>query len=230
LVNATTSLNVNAPSLVLDGTNGPAKLDSAGTMTLAVGSVTVTAGAFAASIDPTDLTVNATGDIVLTGGSGNDAKATISGNNVTVNGANIILNGGSGDNSFALIEATPGNATVTASNLIIMKPGTGSNADASMVAPPGLLTVTAQDCTGCVVLKSDPRSDPGSNQGLFGSKVVLGGGITQPLPPQVEVDNAIFYAASLTDSGGNANTQYMKEDEEGKNDSVSNESVPSCAL
>jgi hypothetical protein len=200
-------------------------------MTLTVGSVNVTAGAFAASIDPDELTIKATGDIVLTGGSGNDAKATISGDNVTVSGANIFLNGGSGPNSFALIEATPGNATVTASNLIIMNPGTGSNADASMVAPPGLLTVTAQDCTGCVVLQSDPRSDPGSNQGLFGSQVVLGGGIAQPVPPRIEVDNSIFYASSLTDSGGNANTEYTEEEKkEEENDSVSNKPVPACAM
>jgi hypothetical protein len=206
--NGTTSLNVNTPSLLLDGTNGPAKLQSAGTMNLTVGSVNVTAGAFAANIDPTTLSVTATGNIVLTGGSGNNAFAKISGNDVTVSGANIILNGGSGNNSFAVIEATPGNATVTAVNHISLIPGTGLNADASLLAPPGQLTVIAQTCTGCVVLAADPRLDPGTNQGLFGANVVLGGGIANPGLPQIEVDNSIIYAVSLTGQSGQANTIY----------------------
>jgi hypothetical protein len=198
--------------LVLDGTNGPAKLRSAGTMSLTAGTVKVAAGAFEASIDPVTLNLSATGDIVLTGGAANNARAVIAGNNVTVTATNIMLTGGTGNNSFATIAGTGGNATVSAGNEIIMSPGSGTNADASILAPSGILTINAVRCIGCVTLGADPSSDQGINQGLFGSTVVLN------LPPSaaaaIQIDNSIIYASSLATSGGTANTSYSNDAEE----------------
>jgi hypothetical protein len=245
LVDATTSLNVNTASLVLDGTNGPAKLQSAGTMVLDVGSVNVTAGLFPASIDPTNLSVTATGDIVLTGGASPNASAMISGNNVTASGANIILNGGAGSGSFAAIEAIAGNANVTASNAIIMNPGAGANSDAIIAAPPGLLSLNSPSCVGCGVLGSNPLSDPATNQGLFGSTVLINGVPTLPptstdISTLIQIDNSIIYAATLAGTGGEANTSYSGEaeeeqngdnpdvKEEGKNDAKPKRNPPMC--
>ena len=228
LVNATNLSIVTPGSLSLDGSNGPSKLQSAGTMDLSVGSLNVIAGAYTASIDPAALNVSTTGDIVLSGGPGNNASAVIAGASVNVSGANVILSGGTGNNSYATIAGTSGDATVNASKSVIMTPGTGSNADASIAAPLGKLTITAASCTGCILLGADPTSDQGTNQGVFGSTVVLN--LPPSTPAQVQVDNSIIYASTLAISGGEANTSYSSDAEEedkgkdkGKNQDVKEE-------
>ena len=162
----------------------------------------------------TRLDVIVTGDVVLTGGSGPDAKAVLSGNDVTVSAANVFLTGGAGDRSFAAIGSVSGNTTVTAAGKIVMLPGTGVDADASIVGQSGVVTLNAASCTGCVTLGSNPLHNNATEQGVFGVPVVF-----NIASATVPVDPSIIYAAGISSDGGQANTNYLTsatDEEEGK--------------
>ena len=154
------------------------------------------------------MNLSATGDIVLSGGAGNNASALIAGDSVNVSAANIILNGGTGSGSFAAIEAMTGSANVRVTNAIILNPGASPDADASILAPLGTLTLNAASCAGCASLIADPLGNTLTDQGLFANSVVLTLSSGPAPAPLVQVDNSIIYAATLTSEGGQANTLY----------------------
>ncbi len=217
-VNGTSVLNISTPgALTLNGTNGPATLNAGTTLSVNAATVNVTAGNHGAKIDPASLDLTVTGDIVLTGGSGPNATAVLSGNDVTISAANVFLTGGAGNGSYAAIEGVSGNTTITAAGRIVMQPGTGLNADASVVGRTGMVTLNAASCVGCVTLAFDPLGNTATDQGVFGVPVVFNiGSATVP------VDPSILYAAGISSDGGQANTNYLTsatEEEEQKKSS-----------
>ena len=237
-----TNLTVSTPgTLLLDGNNGSAKLLASGTVNISAGAVTVKAGSFSASIDPTVLNLAATGDITLTGGSATDALASIAGDSVSISGANIVLTGGGGTGSYAGIlggtSTSTGVSTVTAVNNITLAPGTGVDADAFIGARGGTLTVKASSCVGCTMLASDPLHNQATDGGLFGVPVtlILPASVLPPsvAPPSedtlqslIQIRNSVVYAATLATSGGEANTTYSsdaEEDDKGRNTDVKEE-------
>jgi filamentous hemagglutinin family protein len=152
------------------------------------------------------LTVNATGAFDVTAGA---IAAEVMGNTVSVNANTVTLRGGTGVDAYAAIEGRAGGTTVTALTAINLFAGTGQNADAVILAGNGLPNVSA-NCTGCTVLLEDPFTDPLTNVGIFDTSVSM-----------VPVDNSIIYAATLAESGGEANTE-IGEEEEKKEDQASN--------
>ena len=83
-----------AGDVQIEGIDSPAKLYWSGTMNIAVQTLTVQAGAYSASIDPPDLTLDVPGGVSLTGGSTNGAYALIQGGNVSITTSTIDSDGG----------------------------------------------------------------------------------------------------------------------------------------
>jgi fibronectin-binding autotransporter adhesin len=218
------NLSVTTPgTLLLDGINGQVKLRASGTVNIKAGSVTVRAGNFPASIDPTVLNLTATGDLVIQGGTASSASAMVAGDNLNVSSLDIIIRGGSNTGSYAGIlggtSTSTSASTVTAVNNITLAPGAGVDADAFIGARGGTLTVKASGCVGCTMLTSDPRGgSQAADGGLFGIPVTL---ILPPtsegtLESLIQIRNSIIYATTLATSGGEANTSYSGDAEEGE--------------
>jgi filamentous hemagglutinin family protein len=219
----TTSLQVDTPGqLTVDGTNGPAKLFSGGTVGIRAGSVRVRGGRFSASIDPTDLDLKVPGDVILAGGSGANASAEIRGNSVSLGAGNVTLRGGSGERSSATIQARDGNAQIDVSNNITMARGTGAYASASMWAT-GALTVTAVSCNGCAVLSDDPLLSSTAQAGLFGNPVRLtlapGGLLGNPVrltpaPGLVQVPSSVIVGVETAQGDGESRAVLSGQERE----------------
>ncbi len=232
------NLNISTPgALLIDGSNGPAKLLASGTMNISAGSVTVKAGSSSASIDPVTLNLNVAGDLVIQGGATSSAIAIVAADSINIAASNITIQGGSGDGSYAGIVGGPGQSTVKALNSISLVPGIGLDADAVVGSTGAGLTVTAANCVGCTMLPANPLGNQAIDGGLFGAPVNLvlppsqGSGL-----PLIEVDNSIIYAATLAQSGGTANTSYTDDEEdkdkgvkeEGNNGGKSKRNLPNC--
>jgi filamentous hemagglutinin family protein len=153
------------------------------------------------------LTVNATGAFDVTASA---TSASVRANAVNVSTNTVTLTGGTGVDAYAAIVGRAGGTTVTALTAINLIAGMGQNADAVILAGNGIPIVTTANCTGCTVLLEDPFTDPLTNVGLFDTSVSM-----------VPVDNSIIYAATLAESGGEANTE-IGEEEEKKEDQASN--------
>lgn len=173
---ASANLFLNAPTVTLRGSDTSAslqgKLTAANLISIAAGDMVIAGGAApnaSALIDPTTVAINASGNLSLSGGSGNGSVAQVTGGSVTMLGANILLTGGAGTGTHALVEANSGGATLAAlaGGAINFVSGTGANSGAGVVAA-GAISLLADNCAGCVVLTANPYSPPTfSGSGLY---------------------------------------------------------------
>jgi hypothetical protein len=206
---STSSLGVNtAGALGLDGASGTAKLYSSGSMNISAGSLSVQAGAFPASIDPTSLDVVTPGDVVLSGGSGSNAYAELHADTVSVQAANVMISGGTGAGSYAGIVGGTGGTTVNASNAVSLLPGTGAGADA-VISGQGPASVTALSCAGCSVLSIDPATTPEADGGVYGNPASV-----TVLSPVIPVPSSVLQAVDMAQSSAEGDTPLAQQQEE----------------
>jgi len=178
-VNALGDLDIiNATNLIVQGSDtnsdGFAKILAGGSINIVAANVDVLAGdadfAFA-SIDPTSLILNLSGDLNLIGGAGAMSEAVLAAESVSITtSGEVILIGGTGDDAFALINATVSDVNIISSN-VILETGTGSNSDAVIIANAGTGTIGIETlaCVNCVSFVTDPLLDPQSQNGIFGN-------------------------------------------------------------
>ncbi|MGH8720303.1 MAG: beta strand repeat-containing protein [Burkholderiales bacterium] len=184
MVNATTTANVTgAGDIFLRDTAAPPQTTSANTANGNValtdsnaivlgpsgvlGDLSVTTGGNYTQTGIVDVggaaALNVTGDVNLTAGAGPaHLKAASIGIQST---GNIALTGGAGAGSFAAVEATSGDAALTA-NAITLAAGGGNDADAVIIASNNLL-INAGSCTGCNPLFVFPLGNGVTETGLF---------------------------------------------------------------
>lgn len=202
-VAAAGNMAVSAGStLTVDGTSAAAKLLAGGVMTVSAGTVNVIAGAHGASIDPIALALTATGDLNLTGGSTTGASAEVFGDTASISAANITLIGGNATDAYARIAATAGNLDVTTSGQLLFAMGSGVNADAILTATGGTATVTASTCTGCTTLTSDPTVNTAVDGGAFATSGVTFNVATASVDVLPAVDNSIIFATDVASNSG----------------------------
>ncbi|MBW2343456.1 MAG: hypothetical protein JRF53_05500 [Deltaproteobacteria bacterium] len=155
LVQADADMTVNTGSLQVLGSTTSAslnsKLEADGTMKITAGSVTVQGGNLSntfASIDPTGLVMNVSGDVNVLGGDGMGSYAEISADTVeitagpTASAGNINITGGSGMDAGAWIQSTGGDITLIAGDTMFPSDihligGSGVNADSLIDAGGG---------------------------------------------------------------------------------------------
>ena len=184
------TLNFSGGNINVTGSNttagANAQLKASGVQTIDALNVTVTGGSAAnafATIDPTLLTMNVSGAIVVQGGSGNGSHAELTADVIDLTaGGNIDLIAGLGNNAYAMIKSLSGDVTLAASN-IALNAGTSIDADAVLHVNGGSGTALLSfsgTCTACNQLASDPFGNGLIEAGVFG---LLGAAPPPPLPP-----------------------------------------------
>ena len=168
-----------------------AKLTAGTTLNINAGQVLIKAGSAAnadASIDPTVLNMNVSGDLDILAGAGDFSDAELAAGSLFLNiDGNTTLMAGAGNQAHATINAFSGDVAITSvinqallnaappgatllPGSVALFPGTGANADAVIFANSGsgLVTIKAGNCINCTVLGADPFLDPASQAGIFG--------------------------------------------------------------
>ena len=106
VLDVASALNLSGPNIIVQGTT------SAGSLSVSTpGSLTVSAGANPASLtSATDTSLQIGGNLLVQGGSGTDASATLANGPGTLDAlvsGSVIITGGSGNGAFALIQGNP---------------------------------------------------------------------------------------------------------------------------
>ncbi|MDH4192153.1 MAG: hypothetical protein OEW21_18350, partial [Betaproteobacteria bacterium] len=229
-VNANGNLSVNTALLELNGATGAAKLGALGTMTINATTVDVLAGAASASIDPTTLTLIATGNLTLAGGSAANASATLLGGAVDVSAGNVSLTGGSGANAYAGISATSGNLTLNAGGNLSLASAAGTAPAGAVLTAAGSVQVAALTCAGCIELASDPLLSPTvTDVGAWGGSGV-NFAVRTPTASDPSVAQAIVMAASNGTGTSNVSNEPQGSDTNGGDDASDNRNkkLPTC--
>ena len=182
-------------------------------MKIAVQTLTVQAGAYSASIDPPDLTLDVPGGVTLTGGSANGA--------LCADRRRQCLHHDQRDRLSR--EAPAAGATQVSRRCRALRTitvasddrhgaGHGGPSAGAWMSAAGPLNVTAVSCNGCTVLRDRPVLSSATQAGLFGNPVSLtlfGSGVLQ-------VPSSVIVGVQTAQTGGEGDAVLSKEEEEEK--------------
>lgn len=186
------SLSVTSSgSLTVGSTTGTtnSKIQATGDLDISVASNLSVLGSgsegVASSIGSTggNTTISAPGSVLLQGGAGLQASATIDPANLTITAGALQLTGGGGPSSYAALEAA-GNILLTIQGAITLTGGGGANADAAILSTGGTTTYSAAECVHCNVLPNgNVLTNDVTNVGFFPTPIVIGTTTPPPPPP-----------------------------------------------
>jgi hypothetical protein len=193
LVQADGDMTVSTGSLKVLGSTTSASLNSKlqanGNMNISAGSVTVQGGDLFntfASIDPSNLVMNVSGDVNVLGGQGDGSYAEISADTVSItagpalNAGNINITGGSGMDAGAWIQSFSGDVTLIAGDTMFpadinLVGGAGINSDSYIDAGGGAFDayLTFHNGVGLTLIPIPPGLTATTDVGILAMNLFL---------------------------------------------------------